>query len=63
MHETQVKQETSLAKVREGCTLQGLHPARVAPCRGRLKAPELTTCGRVQDMQNASLVLLPSVSQ
>jgi hypothetical protein len=29
MHETQVKQETSLAKV-----LPGLHPARVAPCKG-----------------------------
>jgi hypothetical protein len=44
----ETKRETSLAKL---CNT------------GRLKATELTARGRVQDMQNASLVLLPSVSQ
>jgi len=49
MSETQVKRETSLAKVhRKG---------------GRLKATEPTACGRAHDTGDATLISSPSVGQ
>jgi hypothetical protein len=45
----QVKRETRVDKINRNI--------------GRLKSTELATRGRVKDMQDASLVLLPSASQ